>query len=106
MKININEIIAKVKFIEDKNLKAIITLNFGDFTIKGFRVQISQYSNDFGLNLWLVPPSYKDNAGRYHPIFFIEDKEIWKKLEQEIWKQYEDQNKNYYKKKFGLENDP
>lgn len=105
MKINIEEVLVKIKFLEEKKLKAIIGLNFGDFAIKGFRAQESQYANDYGLNLWLTPPSYRDGGGHYHPIFFMEDKELWKKLEKKIWDEYSKQSEEFYKKKFDLEDE-
>lgn len=56
MQVNINEIKVKIKFIENKSLKAIISLDFGEFVIKGFRVQESSYNNENNQGLWLTPP--------------------------------------------------
>ncbi len=105
MKINIEEIQLKIKFVEQEKLKAIISLDFGDFTVKGFRVMKSNYKNDCGEELWLTPPSYRGGGGSYHPIFFIPNKELWKKLEKKIWKEYQIQKEEYYKKQFDLKDE-
>ena len=102
MQININEIEVKIKFLEDKKLKAIIGLNFGDFIVKGFRVMTSEFENRRGEKLWLTPPSYQ-GGGRYHPIFFMPDKSLWEQLEDKIWEEYEKQNKKHYAKMFGID---
>jgi len=103
MKINIEEIQVKIKFIEAENLKAIISLDFGEMTIKGFRVAKSNYKNNFGKEFWLTPPAYRDRTGSYHPIFFIPNKELWKELEEKIWNEYDKQYDEYSKKIFGME---
>jgi len=103
MKINIEEIQVKTKFVDQAILKAIISLDFGDFTVKGFRVMKSPYKNDNGEELWLTPPSYQGAGGKYHPIFFIPDKELWKKLEEKVWKDYKIQREELYRKQFDLE---
>lgn len=103
MNIKLDEITVKIKFIEGKNLKAIITLDFGDFLVKGFRVLNSDYKNCEGDKLWLVPPSYQDSGGQYHPIFFCPDKEgVWQPLEKKVWDEYYKQSEKYYKKRFNL----
>ncbi len=103
MEISINEIGVKIKFLEQEKLKAIIGLDFGDFTIKGFRVMKSDYKNDYGEELWITPPSYRGGGGSYHPIFFIPDKDLWKKLEKKIWDEYNKQKEDYHKKQFDLD---
>ena len=102
---NLDEINVKIKFLEEKKLKAILTLAFTDFVVKGFRIMESQHPNIKGDNLWLTPPSYRDSGGHYHPIFFMPDKELWKKLEEKIWEEYYKQSNEHYKKKFDLGND-
>ena len=103
MTINKDEIQVKTKFIEGEKMKAIISLNFGDFVVKGFRVSASEYENTQGDKLWLTPPSYRDSGGRYHPIFFIPNKKLWKELEGKIWREYKIQSEEHYKKRFDLE---
>lgn len=105
MKIKISEIKVKSKIIDEKELKAIINLDFGDFVIKGFRLQSSNFKNVLGDQLWLVPPSYPDQNRQYHPIFFIPNKNLWKELEKHILLEYRQQNKKYQQKKFGLNKD-
>ncbi len=105
MKINIAEIKVKIKFLEEEKLKAIISLDFEDFIIKGFRVMNSNYQNDYGKDLWLTPPAYQGKGGKYHPIFFISDKSLWKELEKKVWEEYEIQEKEHHKKRFDLDDD-
>ncbi len=100
MKIDFDEVKIKVKITEGK-VKAIVGVDFGDFLVKGFRIQESQYENPRGQKLWLTPPAYL-GGGRYHPIFFAPDKEIWDKLETKIWDTYDAANKEHYKKIYKL----
>lgn len=86
--ITLDEIKVIVKLTASENsenaMKAIVALDFGGiFKIKGFRVQESKYTNEAGEKVWVTPPSYFAKGG-YHPTFFSEDKEWWKKLEAKI----------------------
>lgn len=105
MKINPDEITVKIKFTEAKKIKAIITLDFQSFVVKGFRIQESQYENIKKDKLWLTPPSYADSGGRWHPIFFIPDKELWKEIELKIWDEYDIQQIEHFKKRMDLSNE-
>lgn len=101
MNINLDEIQVKVKVLEQKDLKAIIGIDFGDFSVKGFRVRESRQPNEAGENLWLTPPSYKDMSNRYHPIFYIPDINLWKQLEEKIMGEYHKQTEEFHRKQFG-----
>ncbi len=101
MKININEINVNIKILEDKKTKAILSLDFGEMVVKGFRITESQYENKLGEKLWLLPPSYL-GGGRYHPIFFMPDKGQWGLLEDKIWKEYKEKKDSHYKKMLGV----
>lgn len=103
MEIIPEKIKVKIKFIEEKKLKAILSLDFGSFIVKGFRIMESEYVNCKDEKLWLTPPSYKDSGGRYHPIFFIPNKELWKNLEEKIWDEYSRQRDEYHKKLYGVD---
>ena len=103
MKINFEEIRIKVKITEGK-VKGIVSVDFGDFIIKGFRVQESQFENTRGEKLWLTPPAYL-GGGRYHPIFFAPDKAIWEQLEAKIWEAYDTASKEHQKKIYGLKDE-
>ena len=71
----------EIKLIEDEKWKAIVTLHFGKMVVRGFRIRISDISNEF----WVVPPSlYNQKTKRYHPIFFLEDKEKWAVIQKMI----------------------
>lgn len=101
MKINIDEIGVKIKIIDEKKLKAIIGLDFGDFIVKGFRIMDSDFENDLGRKLWLTPPSYL-GGGRHHPIFYMPNKPLWKLLEKRIYEQYDIALTEHYKKRLGV----
>ena len=101
MKINLEEITVKAKIIEGQKLKAIIGLDFGDFVVRGFRILESEFDNLRGEKMWLTPPSYQ-GGGRYHPIFYIPDKELWQKLEEKIWDEYKRQLDEHYKKRMDI----
>lgn len=105
MRININELIAEVKIIEDQKLKAIVSLDFGDFKIKGFRIMVSDHENHRGEKLWVVPPSYKGGGGSYHPIFFTPDKDLWLKIQDKILDEFEKKQKEYWAKRMNLDKD-
>lgn len=105
MKINKDEIVVKIKFTEAKKIKAIITLDFQSFVVKGFRIMESEFKNSKGDKLWLTPPSYRDSVGRYHPIFFMPDKDLWKEIELKILDEYEKQSIEHYQKRFDLKDD-
>ncbi|MBU1031960.1 SpoVG family protein [Patescibacteria group bacterium] len=71
-------------------MRAMITLDFGGvFKIKGFRIQSSKFEGGSGDRIWVTPPSYFAKGG-YHPIFFSEDKDWWKRLEAKIIEAYRD----------------
>jgi len=106
MTLNFNEIKIKVKITDGNGkLKAIIGLDFGDFVVKGFRIQESQYENEAagGRKLWLTPPSYGDRGGRYHPIFYIPDKDLWERLQAKIWEAYDAESKRHLTKTYDLD---
>lgn len=105
MNLNIEEIIIRVKILDQKKLKAIIGLDFGDFVVKGFRIMESQYENRRGDKLWLTPPSYIGAGTRHHPIFFMPNKELWEKLEDRMFIAYEKEIKEHYKKQFDVTDD-
>jgi len=104
MKIELDKIGVKIKILDDKKTKAIIGLDFGDFVVKGFRVQESQYENYKGDLLWLTPPSYQ-GGGRYHPMFYIPNKELWKDMEVKIWGEYYKQQDEHFKKRLDITDD-
>lgn len=103
MKIKIDEIKIKFRILDQQKLKAIFKLDLGDFVVTGFRIQESEHENSRGQKLWITPPSYQDRSvGRFHPIFYIPNKELWGKLEEYIWDEYERQSDEHYKKSYGI----
>ncbi len=104
MKIDIENIIVKVKLVEGK-LKAICALDFGgEFVVRGYRVQESQYENERGEKLWVTPPSYL-GGGKWHPTAYFTNSEVWKQVENKILDAYQEANKVRYTKAYGLSND-
>ena len=101
MDIKITKLEIRTKILTDKKTKAIISVDFGAFVIKGFRVLESQFTNDKGDMLWLVPPSYL-GGGRYHPIFFMPDKKLWEELQKLILDNFYKQREEHNKKMIGL----
>lgn len=100
MKIKIDEIGIKVKITDGKQ-KAIVALDFGDFILKGFRVQTSKFENDHGDTLWITPPTYR-TAFKHHPMVYFPEKDLWKELENRIREAYKREEKKYHKTKYGI----
>jgi hypothetical protein len=75
----------------------MVTINFGDLSIKGFRIRESEYIGDHGEPLWITPPSYKSMKG-YRPIVYIQ-KDVWKKIEVLIIAEYKRIFQDYVDKK-------
>ena len=103
--IKIDDLKFQFKIVEMDKLKAIVSIDFGDFKIKGFRVNTSEYKNERGENLWVTPPSYPDGSRRYHPIFFTSNKELWKKIESKLLDEYHKASEKHYKKRFDLDDE-
>lgn len=66
--------------------KAIVILDFGVFKIKGFRIRADKNGV-----VWVNPPSIPV-GGKYRPVFFMEDRELWKELENKIIDEYKYQD--------------
>jgi len=97
--------IVHFNIVENKDLKAIASLDFGTFIIKGFRVSKSKFPDKDGQNgqgLWITPPSYRDGNGKYHPIFYTPDTALWEEIVTLIIVYYHDALTKHYGKKFGL----
>jgi hypothetical protein len=78
---------------QENGMVAMVTLDFGDMAIHGYRIRTSKHQNKSGDYLWITPPSYQDKSGKYHPVVFIERK-VWAEIEARIvddWKH----NTNY-----------
>jgi len=88
MNFDIENIKIEIKLTNDEKMKAMVSLDFGDFKVKGFRVMTSKFENERGDELWVVPPSYIGKDKKYHPMFFAENKVYWKKLEQKIIEEF------------------
>ncbi len=100
--IDINDLKFHVKCVEMQKLKAIVSIDFGDFTIKGFRVNFSNYKNEDGDELWITPPCYRDGNNRYHPIFYIPNKDLWGLLQKKIVKEYNKASEEHFKKRLDV----
>ena len=106
LNIDINDIKFVVKVLETPKLKAIIAIDLGSIKIKGFRVNFSNYKNDnHGEALWVIPPSYQDSGGKYHPIFYMPDKELWHAIEKRLVEAYKKEYEKHFKKRFDLKDE-
>lgn len=98
-KIDISEITFRIKILESEDWKAMVTINFGWISIKGYRIKVSEFLGEHGEFLWVVPPCYRTMAG-FKPIVHIE-KELWKKIEKLLVKEYRKKFEEYAEKKLG-----
>ena len=93
MKIKIDEIEVKIKLSDKLDLKATAVIDFGDITIKGFRLSVSKHKNE-NLDsemLYLQVPCFF--AGKWREIVFINDKDKWKQIEKKVFEEYCKANK-------------
>jgi len=86
MKIDVEKLKFKIRLIEDKKWKAIVTIDFGDFNIKGYRVWDSEFMGKHGEYLWITPPVYNSGFG-FKSIVYIK-KYVWEEIEKELVKAY------------------
>lgn len=93
MKIEIEKVKFKVKILEDENWKAIVTVDFGIVSIKGFRIKTSEYMGNHGEFLWVTPPCHKSAAGYKSIVHF--NKDIWRELEKGIIGAYKEKFEEY-----------
>lgn len=88
MNIKIDEIKVKIKLSDKPELKATAVIDFGDITIKGFRLSVSKHENE-NLNnekLYLQVPCFF--AGKWREIVFINDKDKWKQIEKKVFEEF------------------
>jgi len=102
LNIGINDLKFNVKIVEMQKLKAIVAIDFGDFVIKGFRVNFSNYKNEEGDELWITPPCYRDGNGKYRPIFYIPDKDLWEAIRKKIVEEYKKASEAHFKKRLDV----
>lgn len=82
--------VVKIKEIKNNNLQISLCFTsekIGTFIVKGFRVGPSPKYD----GIWVQPPSIPI-YGRYHPVFFLENKEQWKSLATylpEVYKEHQ-----------------
>lgn len=99
----INGVKIRFKIIESQNLKATASLDFGWAIIKGFRLSCSKFKNEKGEDeLWVLPPSYRDSGGHWHPIFFMPDKLAWEEIQTKIREEYAKASDEHYRKRMGI----
>lgn len=103
LNIGINDLKFRVKCVEMQKMKAIVAIDFGDFIIKGFRVNFSNYKDEDGNELWITPPCYRDGNGKYRPIFFMPNKELWGAIKKKIIEEYKKAQEEHFKKRLDVE---
>lgn len=103
MNLNPKEVKIIIKLIDEPKLKAIISLDFGDFLVKGFRIITSKkYPNQKGDLLWFVPPAY-NGGGKWRPLFFCPNKELWKEVESIVFEEYYRQQRRIMAERMDVE---
>jgi len=100
---NIENIKIRIKIVDHKKLKAMASVNFGEDMVKGFRIYTSDFEDSRGDKLWVIPPSYQDSNGKYHPIYYTENKKRWEMIKFKIIDEYHKESEKYYKKQFDLD---
>jgi hypothetical protein len=105
MKIKMDKISIEIKLSDKDNLKATATVDFGDITVKGFRLSVSEHENENlgGKKLWIQPPAIR-MGNFWHKVVWLNDKEDWKILEKMIFDKYTDKQLKNSKEDEEIEN--
>ena len=93
MRIDVNELEFKFKFRDEQDFPATTVLTIGQFEVRGFSVRKTQYK-DNAKNFVLFPPASKAGKG-WLKIFFTDDKNNWKLLEEKALKQFDREHTDY-----------
>ena len=105
MKIDTRAFTPKFKIVDQDKMKAIVSLDFDGMIIKGFRVMTFKTAETKEPTINLLPPSYRDGNSRYHPIFYLTDKDEWEWIEAKVLEEYKKECAKLARKKFGIRDD-
>lgn len=82
------------------NTMAFVRIIIPPLILKGFRIMRSDYLNRKGDHINVVPPFIKGRGrGDLYQTFYIEDKDLWYKLEDKIIEKYHQVKKEVYSDK-------
>lgn len=98
--IDSDDIEIKFAFLQGlKNTVAIVEIKIKPFVFRGFRLMVSDYVNRRGEHINLVPPTFpsKKHPGNTYKVIYIEDLELWHKLEDKIIEKYHEFERQRYK---------
>jgi len=74
--------------INSDQLKAVVAIHFSDHIVRGFRISPSKFQHEeSGEFLRVLPPAYGVGE-KTHVAFFMEDKNLWKDVENKIIEAY------------------
>jgi len=83
---SIDEISVKVQRVMTTNsVVARASINIGNWlSLKGFRIMPSKFREERIQCLYVQPPAYMTRNRQWQDIVFIEDRELWAKIERKI----------------------
>lgn len=82
-----------------KNTVAIVEIKIKPLVFRGFRLMVSDYVNRRGEHINLVPPTFpsKKHPGNTYKVIYIEDLELWRRLEDKVIEKYHEFERQKYK---------
>lgn len=91
--IDINEIELIFKFCDDNEAPAKVALDFGSFQIRGFVIRKTKFDENKN-RFYVSPPSIRTGKGGWVKIFFADNKNWWRKLENKILTEFDESHNN------------
>lgn len=82
------------------NTLAIVEIHMSPVIFKGFRVMKSDYKNRKNEYVNVLPPCLPKGSGDTYKLFFIEDKDLWFKLEDKILEKYYEKRSTSYESQY------
>jgi len=89
MKMTIEDLKIEVMILKDSKVLGVANIYNPPWAYHGYLIIKSKYKNRRGEFLWIKPPSYKGPDGKFHEIIFLEDIDLWRKLEEKIFEEYQ-----------------
>jgi len=76
-----------LKVLDEEKDKAIATVWLGCIKLGGFRLRESEHPTEDN-NLWVAVPAYRSRSGKFHKIFWTDNKELWQLIQDKIFEAY------------------
>lgn len=76
-----------LKVLNEEKDRAIATLWLGPIKLGGFRLMESEHPTEDS-NLWVAVPAYRSRSGKFHKIFWTDNKELWQLIQDKIFETY------------------